>query len=79
MKTTLTNIWQFYADGFRNMTWGRNLWLIILIKLFIMFCVLRIFFFPDYLDRAAADTGKEEYVSRELIRRASHTGTADVP
>jgi hypothetical protein len=33
------------------MTWGRKLWRIILIKLFIMFVILRIFFFPDLLKR----------------------------
>jgi hypothetical protein len=33
------------------MTWGRNLWKIILVKLFIMFAILRIFFFPDLLKR----------------------------
>jgi len=33
------------------MTWGRKLWGIILIKLFIMFAVLRLFFFPDLLKR----------------------------
>ncbi len=38
-----------YVDGFRNMTIGRSLWLIILIKLFIMFAILKIFFFPNHL------------------------------
>lgn len=31
------------------MTLGRTLWAIILIKLFIMFAILKIFFFPDFL------------------------------
>ncbi len=31
------------------MTLGRTLWAIILIKLFIMFVVLRLLFFPDLL------------------------------
>lgn len=44
-------IFRFYRDGFRSMTWGRNLWGIILIKLFILFVVLRLFFFPDLLKR----------------------------
>ena len=42
-------IYRFYADGFRNMTLGRTLWKVILIKLIIMFGVLKLFFFPDYL------------------------------
>lgn len=51
-----------YVDGFRQMTIGRKLWLLILIKLFIFFAILRLFFFPNVLateydndaDRAAA-------------------------
>ena len=42
----LTRIWIFYRDGFREMTLGRTLWAIILIKLFIMFFILKLFFFP---------------------------------
>ena len=44
-------VFRFYYDGFRSMTWGRPLWGIILVKLFIMFAVLRLFFFPDILKR----------------------------
>ena len=35
-------IFRFYYDGFREMTLGRTLWAIILIKLFILFVVLRL-------------------------------------
>lgn len=38
-----------YAGGFREMTVGRKLWGIILVKLAIMFLVFRLFFFPDHL------------------------------
>lgn len=31
------------------MTVGRTLWAIILIKLFVMFVILKIFFFPNFL------------------------------
>ena len=44
-------IFRFYYEGFKKMTWGRKLWGIILVKLFIMFAVLRLFFFPDLLKR----------------------------
>ena len=44
-----TSILRFYIDGFREMKLGRTLWLIILAKLFIMFAVLKVFFFPDPL------------------------------
>ncbi len=38
-----------YRDGFRSMVVGRTLWKIIAIKLFIIFAVLKLFFFPNYL------------------------------
>lgn len=69
MKHLILNIWQFYRDGFRSMTLGRTLWLIILIKLFVMFFILRLFFFPDFLKRAVDGGEKDGYVSRELIER----------
>jgi len=42
-------LYLFYREGFRSMVVGRALWKIIAIKLFIMFAVLKIFFFPNYL------------------------------
>ena len=45
----LRNVIRFYIDGFREMTLGRTLWAIILIKLFVLFAVLKLFFFPDLL------------------------------
>lgn len=44
-------VWRFYRDGFREMTIGRTLWALILVKLFIMFAILKVFFFPDLLQR----------------------------
>ncbi len=44
-------IYRFYLDGFKAMTVGRSLWLLILIKLFILFFVFKLFFFPDVLSR----------------------------
>ncbi len=49
-KNIFVRIWQFYMDGFRNMShWGKQVWIIILIKLFILFVILKLFFFPDFL------------------------------
>ncbi len=61
-------IWLFYYEGFRSMTLGRTLWAIILIKLAIMFLVLKIFFFPSFLGDKD-ETQKADYVSNELIDR----------
>lgn len=53
------------------MTWGRKLWIIILVKLFIMFAILRVFFFQDFLDsRFGSDKEKSEYVIDELTKRS---------
>ena len=75
MKNTLTKIWRFYVDGFKNMTTGRVLWLIILVKLFIMFAILRIFFFPNYLNEHTNDSSeKDDFVSTQLIDRGTELG-----
>ncbi|HOI48465.1 MAG TPA: DUF4492 domain-containing protein [Prolixibacteraceae bacterium] len=43
-------IWKFYFEGFKNMSsWGRQVWIIILLKLFVMFVILKLFFFPNFL------------------------------
>lgn len=45
----LRRVADLYAGGFREMTVGRRLWAIILIKLAIIFLVFKLFFFPDKL------------------------------
>ena len=55
-----------YYDGFRNMTLGRTLWLVIAIKLFIMFAVLKVFFFPTFLRQHAGRGGEAYYVSAQF-------------
>lgn len=62
----LAAIWHFYADGFRNMTWGRPLWFLIILKLVILFAILRVFFFQPVL-AGKTDEQKSEAVGKELI------------
>lgn len=62
-------VFNFYLEGFRAMTLGKTLWLIILIKLFIMFAILKLFFFPRFLGQFDSAEKKQEYVSSELIKR----------
>lgn len=50
------------------MTWGKTLWLVILVKLFIMFAILKVFFFPDFL-KGKTETEKQDYVGTELVGR----------
>ena len=47
----MKKVFQFYITGFKEMTLGRTLWAIILIKLLIFFFVLKVFFFPNYLKK----------------------------
>ncbi len=60
----------FYYNGFRNMElWGRQLWIIIIVKLIIIFVVLRIFFFPDILKtKFSTDKERSEYVLEQLTK-----------
>lgn len=69
MKKQIITIFQFYRDGFREMTWGRTLWWLILVKLFVIFVILKLFFFPSFLKRKT-EQEKQEYVGTELIDRA---------
>ena len=69
-KGFLYRAFDLYYDGFRNMRLGRTLWAIILIKLFIIFVVLKIFFFPNFLKEHAEEGAEPEYVATEMIDRA---------
>jgi len=52
------------------MTIGKRLWMIIFIKLIIIFVFFRLFFFPDFLDeRFKSEQEKADYVTRELINK----------
>lgn len=59
-----------YYDGFRSMTLGRTLWLVIAIKLFIIFAVLKLFFFPNFLAQHAEEGEEDDFVATELIDRS---------
>lgn len=64
----LRKIAMFYYEGFRSMTVGRTLWAVILVKLAIMFLILKIFFFPATL-RGMDEGQKADFVTRELLNR----------
>ena len=67
MKRAIIAIYNFYVEGFRNMTWGRQLWGLILLKVGLLFLVLRAFFFKPTL-AGKSDEQKIEHVSNQLIR-----------
>ncbi len=55
-----------YYDGFRHMTLGKTLWAIIAIKLIIMFAILKVFFFPNFLKQHAEKGHEADFVSEQL-------------
>ncbi|MBR5604776.1 MAG: DUF4492 domain-containing protein [Bacteroidales bacterium] len=67
MKKMILSIWKFYSDGFKNMTWGRSLWLLIILKAVILFAILRVFFFRPAM-AGKTEEQKSEYVGTQLIR-----------
>jgi len=66
----LKSIFQFYVEGFCHLTSvGQRLWLIILIKLFILFAVFKLIFFPNLLEtRFHTDEERDDYVIEQLTR-----------
>jgi len=63
----IKSVWNFYIDGFKNMTWGRPLWILILLKIIILFAILRVFFFKPVLG-GKTDEQRSEYVGEQLIQ-----------
>lgn len=78
-------VFMFYRDGFREMTVGRKLWTIILVKLFVLFAVVKVLFFPDLLKRDYDTDGqRSEAVRTSLLDRGNQqpdtvTETAHAP
>jgi hypothetical protein len=69
----LKSVFMFYYEGFKEMTVGKILWMIILIKLAIMFLVLKLFFFPNFLkSNFETENERVEYVIQELTTPAKY-------
>ena len=62
------------------MTIGKTLWVIILCKVFVLFFVLKLFFFPNRLNALPDEAAKGAFVATDLIRRApdGDVGSAQV-
>ena len=62
-------IWTFYYEGFKGMTIGKTLWIIILVKLFIFFVIMKFLFFPNILKRDfSTDEERADHVRSELLK-----------
>ena len=65
--------YRLYRDGFRRMTLGKTLWKIILIKLVILFAVLKLFFFPNYMqENFSSDFQRSDHVLQQLTGSGEH-------
>ena len=59
--------WSMYIDGFKSMTIGRKLWLIIIVKLAVFFLILKLFFFPDILSVNYSNDGERADAVRNSL------------
>jgi hypothetical protein len=68
LTSAIRSVFLFYYEGFRTMSWwGKRVWLIIIIKLCIIFLLLRLFFFPDFLNsNFRSDRERSDYVIEQL-------------
>lgn len=70
MRGLPSRVFRFYLDGFKSMTVGRTLWVVILVKLAVIFLVLKLFLFPDVLERDYdTDDERADAVRSALIDR----------
>jgi hypothetical protein len=68
-KNWVYRVFLFYYEGFKGMTLGKTLWVLIIIKLFIMFAVLKIFFFPNILQKDfKTDEERSNHVIEQLTK-----------
>ncbi|MCH5220235.1 MAG: DUF4492 domain-containing protein [Muribaculaceae bacterium] len=68
----IKRIFYFYRDGFAGMTIGKSLWLLIIIKVAILFLVLKLFFFPNHIKDESANNGlaPQDVVRQEMLDRS---------
>lgn len=66
----LTTVFSFYKDGFMQMRVGKQLWLIVFIKLFVLFAIVKVFFFPNVLNtQFTTPTEKSTHILNVLTDR----------
>lgn len=63
----LYRLWRFYSDGFRQMTVGKTLWMLIIVKMIVIFVILKWFFFPDYIGTNAEQGREADFVATEVL------------
>ncbi|ADT71850.1 DUF4492 domain-containing protein [Campylobacter jejuni] len=64
---SISQIFNFYKEGFKNLTLGKTLWKIIFIKLFVMFVILKLFVFDvNFNSIFKSDKEKSTFVLKNL-------------
>ena len=63
----LYRVYDLYYDGFRHMTLGRTLWAVIIVKLVVIFLVLKLFFFPNFIKEHAQEGQEAEFVAEQTL------------
>jgi len=65
----LHRIASLYIEGFKNMRVGKELWILIALKLLILFGIMKLFFFPNYLKTEYEnDTQRSMHVLEQLTK-----------
>ncbi|WP_394959906.1 DUF4492 domain-containing protein [uncultured Helicobacter sp.] len=62
----IKNIFTFYRDGFRNMKLGKTLWLVIVIKIIVVFVILKVFVYGESLEDLGSAEAKSAFVLENL-------------
>ena len=73
----VSSIITFYADGFRRMTLGKTLWAIILIKLFVLFAIVKVFLLPNHLNSRCDTPGQKSACVADSLAAAAATASPD--
>ncbi|EAL1196464.1 DUF4492 domain-containing protein [Campylobacter jejuni] len=64
---SISQIFNFYKEGFKNLTLGKTLWKIIFIKLFVIFVILKLFVFDvNFNSIFKSDKEKSTFVLKNL-------------
>lgn len=74
IKSKIISVADFYIQGFREMTWGRELWVLIILKIIILFLVLRLFFFKPVL-AGQTEEQKSNFVGDRLTEQLVYEET----
>lgn len=69
LKRGVSFIANLYIDGFKNMKLGKKLWFIVIIKLFVLFVVIKWLFFPDVLkENFKDDKARSQFILNQLTK-----------